>query len=228
MLINNWDISLAHARQWNVRRGYSAITNQSEWTAGSNTPAVFSSKIGFKTLQVTLVVKAIDKEEVQLGISKILSALRDPAEIVLDGYDRKFFGVLISYEQEEVTQRRNQPFHRLTLNLEGYEYSAEITKTGTSSLTVYNPGTAPTPVILTIDSRYAGTITITGLGKQISLQGVTGREYVINGETGLMTADGSLANVNIWSLPYLEPGNNTITVSTANAPITIQFKPRYM
>lgn len=230
MTINGWSVANANARQWNVRRGYAAITNQSEWIAGSNNPAFFSGKAGFKTLQVVLIVKASSKENVQLGISSILSKLKDPAEIILDNYVRRFYGILRSYSVDESTQRRTIPFHKLTLNLEGYEFASEITATGNSLITANNPGTLLTPAIVTVSAtRAVSNITISGLGNAIVLKNVlANKQYVINGETGLITVDGALANVDIWNLPVLQPGNNTVTCSESTATVTIRYKPRYM
>ena len=230
MTINGWNITNANAKQWNVRRGYSAITNKSEWIAGSYNPAFFSGEEGFKTLQITLIVKASSKEIVQLGISTILAKLKDPAEIILDNYVRKFYGILRSYNVDESTQRRTTPFHKLTLNMEGYEYASELTASGKSLITVNNPGTMITPAIVTMTAtRAVSNITISGLGKAMVLKTVlANKQYVINGETGLFTVDGALANLDIWNLPVLQPGNNTVTCSESTATVTIRYKPRYM
>lgn len=230
MTINGWNISAANAKQWNVRRGYASITNQSEWIAGSHNPAFFSAKTGFKSLQIVLLVKAGNKELVQRGIGLILSKLVDPAEIVLDGYARTFYGILRSYSVDESTQRRTSPFHKLTLNLEGYEHANEATVSGSSLITVNNPGTLITPAVVTLKAtRAVSSITISGLGKAMVLKTVTAnQQYVINGETGLITVNGALANADIWNLPVLQPGNNSVVISESTATVTIKYKPRYM
>lgn len=230
MTINGWDIASVGAKQWNVRRGYSQITNKSEWTAGSYNPVVLPSEIGFKTLQIVILVKALNKEAVQLGISSILARLKDPAEIVLDNMTRIFFGYLKSYTADESTQRRSYPFHRLTLNLEGFEYSEQVTASGGPSFTVNNPGTVRTPVILTVNpTQAAGSITVSGLGDDIVLKNVvSGRAIEINGETGVMKSNNAVANFDIWTLPTVEPGSNTVSLSSSFATATVTFKPRYM
>ena len=51
----------------------------------------------------------------------------------------------------------------------------------------------------------------------------------MNGETGLITEDGEIkaGEVEMWELPSLMPGENTITVDE-NVNLTISFLPRYL
>lgn len=230
MTINGWDISTVGGRQWTVRRGYSQVSNKSEWTAGSATPVVLPSTLGFKTMQVVILIKALNKEAVQLGISTILAKLLEPADIVLDGMTRKFYGYLKGYSVNEATQRRSNPFHTLTLNMEGFEYSTQVSASGSSSITVNNPGTVEGPAVLTVvPTQAAGTITISGLGDDIKLKNVvSGTTYIVNGETGVIKAGNNLADMDIWTLPVIQPGSNTITLSSSFATATVAFKPRYM
>lgn len=248
MIINGWDISdmtipgweIPHievARQWNVRRGYSAITNKSEWVAGSKIPVILSGEPGFKPLKIVILVKARDREAVQLGISTILSKLLEPAEIILDGMDRMFRGYLKSYSVDESTHRRNFPFHQLTLNMEGYEYSdrqelsvAGESASGARTINIHNPGTLPSPAVLTITPKYAvSSVTIGGTGEDIVLSSLSYNvPVVVNGETGLITSGGSLADFSIWSLPAVAAGDSSVTVSSKYVSVGISFEPRYM
>ena len=55
------------------------------------------------------------------------------------------------------------------------------------------------------------------------------KEIILNGETGLITEDGEIkaGEVEMWELPSLMPGENTITVDE-NVNLTISFLPRYL
>lgn len=228
MTINGWDIRNALAKQWNVSWGYHEMTNSSAWAAGSKIPVVLPSKIGWKNLKIVLVVKGLaGRETIRENVSLILSKLQGSAEIVLDGFNHLFYGVLKSYTAEEMAMKR---WHVLTLNLIGYEYAQQVSKSGTSSLTIRNPGTADSPAILALTSTVGkDSVTITGLGDDIVLTTVPANtQIVVDGETGLITQGTALKDTGIFTLPYLAPGTNIVTCNQSTVTMTVTYKPRYM
>lgn len=228
MKINNWNITNAQAKQWNVTKGHHQINSPSEWDAGALLPVLVKNRIGFQTWTIVLLVYGSSREDIQNNTSLILSKMLGPVDIELDGFTRKFYGILTNHAVEESSKKR---FHQLTLTLEGYEYSAQVTASGSSSIAVTNPGTLDSPCILTIaPTQAAGSITISGFaGGSVKVTDVTsGKNIVINGETGVITEDGVLKDYNIWKLPAIKPGSSTLNVSSSFATITVAFKPRYM
>jgi phage-related protein len=78
----------------------------------------------------------------------------------------------------------------------------------------------------------ADGLTISGIQKneeEVTVYGlVTGIKIMLDGEKGIFTNGNSLADIRIWSLPVLSPGDNTIKVSSRGAELSIRFRPRFM
>ena len=96
MKINETDIELYQARQRRVNISHMEVKNQSEWAPGSGVPYFASNQYGFKHLQVVLMVKGQDREDIKLNCSKILSLIRGKTKLKLDGFGTTFIGALSS------------------------------------------------------------------------------------------------------------------------------------
>lgn len=239
MTINSWDISNADAKQWNVTPGFHSVKNESEWISGSPVPLLCKSTTDFKTIKVTLVIKTTGGRQSILGrCSEILSRLLEPAELVLDKFDHNFYGVLTKYSHDEKSMKN---WHVLELEFDGYEYAKEEvvqTFSGVSDFVIANPGNIMTPIILQITPQIGSeSIEISGICRDentgadlpvVIRELTTGVPVVLDGTTGLFTEDGEMKDVDIWGLPALMPGNNTITVSDSRMDISVRFYPRFM
>lgn len=240
MLIGTWDISNAGARQSNVTFGYSGISNNSEWSRGSPAPFLIKNDIGFKSLKIVLVVKGSGREEILHRCSEILSHCLSPVELTLDNYhNRYFYGIIKKHSAVEQSMKR---WHTLTLEFDCYEYGNEVTQTfsGSTEFTLNNTGNIPTATTIEITPQIgAASIVLSGIcrdydtGEDLPVtirELTTGKTVIIDGETGLITQDGEVkaADVDIWSLPVLLPGENKITVNNNRMDITLRFRPRFM
>lgn len=239
MLIGTWDISEADARQWNVTPGFHSISNDSEWVRGSPAPAMFKNEIGFKPLKIVVLIKNDGGRQVILErCSKILSHLLEPTELTLDGFEHKFYGILTKHTHEETVMKR---WHKLTLEFNCYEFGNEIAQTASSvtDITINNPGNILTPAVIEITPQVgAASIILTGVCRDTNTGAdlpvvinelETGKVIALDGESGLITQDGSLkTDVEIWSLPTLLPGENKITVTSNRMDIAVRFRPRFM
>ena len=246
MTINGWDISEAESVQWNVTPGFHSISNDSEWVRGSPMPVLIGNTTGFKSIKVTLLVKADrDRQAILQRCSRILSHLLEPAELELDDFTHKFYGILAKHSLEEnslnVLFVKFNRAAKLTLEFSCYEYADMVTQTftGQTQISVTNPGNIVTPVRVEITPQtgVASTV-ITGLcreagtGKDLPVtigELVTGKNVILDGETGLFTQDGEVKKeLEIWGLPALLPGINTITVNNSWTDITLKYRPRFM
>lgn len=238
MKINDWDIADADAKQWNVIPGYHSISSDSEWARGHPTPVLFKNEIGFKTLKITLMIKVNGRQNILERCSKILSHLLEPAELILDGFEHRFYGVLKKHTHSERVMKR---WHTLTLEFDCYEFQPEVSQTfsGLMEMTVNNPGNILTPAIIEITPQIGvSQITLTGICRDantgedlpvILKELETGKKIVLDGETGLITQDGTLkTEAEIWSLPALLPGENKITATSNRMDIAVRFRPRFM
>lgn len=71
----------------------------------------------------------------------------------------------------------------------------------------------------------------TGEDLPIEIKNITpGRTIVIDGETGLITEEGTIKidDVEIWALPTIQPGENHITTNNNWLSVTVRYEPRYM
>lgn len=241
MLIRDMDISKWHAKQWKVTIGNHEITNNSQWDRGALGPFLDKNTLGFKNIQVVLLIKAQGRETMLRDRGNILAALLEPAELTLDGFCNHFMAILQRYSFEENVGNRQDLWHKLTLEMAGYEFGEQLVQTGTSgSITVLNPGNIVTPAVAEVlPAMGAAAVTVTGLGRNpdtgeeepiIIRNLTTGHKVILDGETGLITQDGmpKTADVDFWEVPSLLPGNNTITCDNTQMSITIKIKPRFM
>lgn len=248
MTINGWDISNADAKQWNVTPGFHTVSNDSEWARGSPIPIFFANDLGFKPLTVTLLIKGNrDRQAILHRCSEILSHLIDPAELVLDDFDHKFFGILTKHTLIEnamnVHALKYNRAAKFTLEFNGYEYVDDIdpiTATGSTTMLINNNGNALTPATITITPQIgASSLTITGICRDrktledlpVTIRNLeTGKPIVLDGETTLFTKNGALAtnDIDIWAQPTLLPGENRITINNSRMEVKVSFRPRFM
>lgn len=247
MKINGWDIADAGAKQWNVIPGFHSVSNDSEWSRGSPEPVIFQNKIGFKSLKITILVKADrDRQVILSRCSEILSRLQEPAELELDDFEHKFYGILTKHTLEEnplnIPWVKYNRASKLTLEFNCYEYSDEEAKigSGTTEITISNTGNIVTPAIVEITPQIGvASITLAGIcrdvntGEDLSVtinNLETGKTVILNGENGLFTQNGELkaGDIEIWGVPALLPGENKITVNSDRMDIVVRYRPRFM
>ena len=246
MKINGWDIADAGAKQWNVTPGFHSVSNDSEWNRGSPVPVIFQNKIGFKSLKITILVKADrDRQMILDQCSEILSRLQEPAELELDDFEHKFYGILSKHTLEEnplnIPWVKYNRASKLILEFNVYEYTDEepVEASGETEIAVNNPGNILTPAIIEITPQVGvASITLTGIcrdhntGEDLPViinELETGKTVILDGETGLFTQDGELKkDIEIWGVPTLLPGENKITVDNEWMDIAVRFRPRFM
>lgn len=250
MNINGWDISEAKAKQWNVTPGFSDIKNESEWQRASPLPFLMKSSIGFKPLQVTFLVYGGNRNEVLQNCSMLLARLSEPVRLELDGFSHKYHGVMTKSDfvenplgKQRVTANK---VGKLTAGFSCYEYSEQPdgspfskSSSGSAQLIVTNPGNLDTPAVVEITPKIGiAELVINGLTRnpdtgenlKISIKSLTtGNKIILDGETGLFTEKGVLKkDIEIWTLPSLLPGTNTITLSNAQMDISVKYRPRFI
>lgn len=247
MKINGWDIADAGAQQHNVAPGFRSISNNSEWARGHPEPVLLGNTTGFKTLKITLLIKANrDRQKILNQCSEILAHLLEPVDLELDGFEHKFYGVLKKHTLEE--NPLNIPFvkynraSKLTLEFDCYEYGEEEAKVGSGAteLVIQNQGNVLTPAVIEITPQIgAASIALTGIcrntdtGEDLSVTIAnleTGKTVILDGESGLFTQDGELkaADIEIWAAPSLVPGENKITINNDRMDVVVRFRPRFM
>lgn len=242
MLINGKNITSHNAKQWRVYIGNREVKNDSEWVRGSPLPFFYGNTAGFKEFTITLMVYGADREDIQHNISDILADLLEPADMILDGYDHKFYGILNKYSVKEHSNHSRHRFQSLELQFSGYEYGEEmsVSVSSVASATITNTGNVISPAILELTPTIgAASIKVTGICRDI-VSGAdlpvtineltTGNKIILDGVTGLVTENGKLkaADVDMWALPTLLPGANTINFGTDKINAVVKVLPLYM
>lgn len=237
MTINGIDIAIYQAKQWNVQMAFSELSNESEWVDGTGNPELLNTSAGFKTIKVSVGIHGKTRQDIWKNAGNLVASLLKPCEVVLDGFDHKFFVYLKNAEQ---TERSLQRWHKATLQLVGYEYGAMVsTTTSAKELIITNEGNIVTPAVIELTPAIGlVSVTITGIArdavtgedKPVTISKLTkDKKVVINGETGLITEEGEnkFPDTEIWDLPSLIPGENRITVDK-DVTVTVSYKPRFI
>lgn len=238
MLIGNWNIASAGGTQWNVEFGHCDIATESEWTKGSAIPFFLAGTLKLKQLKITIKVDGINRQDILHKRSLILSKLLDPVELILDGYDRFYYGIMTRHSEVETVMER---WHKVTIQFDciEYDYTCFDEMDSTTRMRVNNPGNIKTPFTLEITPKSnISTLTVSGACRDrytkqdlpITISNLrAGKTILIDAESELITEDGALksADVDIWEVPSLEPGQNTITFSSA-VDVRIKYRPYYM
>ncbi|MFR2212921.1 MAG: phage distal tail protein [Ruminococcus sp.] len=105
---------------------------------------------------------------------------------------------------------------------------------------VTNPGNIRTPCMVEITPKVGmEQLTITGINRNLDtgenlrvvIRSLTANSTVIlDGESGKITENGAnkAADVDIWSLPILLPGETRITLDSTWTDMTVKYRPRFM
>lgn len=242
MLINGKNITeYGKVKQWRVDIKPRKMDHDSEWPRGSPMPIFQAPAATFKEITITLMVYGNGREDILHRISNILADLTDVTELSLDGWEHGFRGVLEEADVKELSDTSRRRFQQLELQFSGYEYGDEVAASTTgASVELTNPGNVVSPAILEITPTIgAASVEITGICRDsntgtdlpVTIKNLTtGNKIILDGITGLITENGELkaADVDMWELPTLLPGTNTITVDTEYVNIKVTVLPIYM
>lgn len=237
MTIDGVDIETFNARQWNVSMGFCEISNSSEWLEDSLTPLMLESTTGFKKIKVSVMIRGSTRQEILRNASNLIARLKKPAVITLEGFENSFYVYLKNAEEAETCLNR---WHKAELEFYGYEYGKEVSvSTSAKTLAVTCEGNIDTPAVVEITPLIGlESVTVTGIvqdpltgaDKPVTIKKLTkNKKIIIDGETGLVTEAGvnKFSDTELWDLPVLKPGLNTITVNK-DVTLTIKYKPRYI
>ena len=237
MTINGHDALQEYgARQHHVKFGYHKVNNESEWIRGAVAPDFQNGWISYKEFAIDYYIHGDGWNDIREKISRLLGIFLQPVDMELDGIDHFFRAVMTNHSVEEVSLRRK---HKLTVNFEGYEYGATVSKTGNGSVNITNPGTILSPIRLEITPKEsASNVRITGLCRDnrtgadlpITLGTVTkDRVIILDGITGIFEEAGNLkSDLTIKAIPAVMPGINKIVSSNTNVTLKAIVKPMYM
>ncbi len=238
MRINGKNISAFGARQWRVTFGQPDTKNDTEWIKGSVLPYFSDNSVAFKELNVTLLIYGNGREQIRNRISDITALLLSTAKLELDGYTRKFTGILTKSNVKEGNDLARHRYQTLELQFDVYEYGQmrSVSAAGSTEITINNPGNVVSPASVIVTPLVGmAELTLAGICRDTDGEDIpvtiknltTGKSVVIDGIEGIIEEDGSPKDIDIWALPSLTPGENKITVSSNRTQIEVQVLPIY-
>lgn len=188
------------------------------WEAGAASPIEKGIQRGFKTISLVFLFKCADDNDFYKNKSKLLKELLS-CYISFSDMDLQYRCWLDGIDSNE---RIRPGIYKTTVNLL-CDYGRGQTKTyqgkDTKRIDVENLGTHAATVYLKITSnKITENINISGFSEPITITGLPqGDSIIINSHTGEitnLTGENYFKYYNSWSLPYLNPGNSQITLST--------------
>ena len=236
MTINGTNITTFGARLHRVNFAYGDMSNESEWIRSAVLPHLTGTVSTWKRITVELFVYGEGRDEIHSRVSSLYAALLSPADIVFDNIAHYFKMVLVNHSEEEFTPKKK---HKVTLELQGYEYGDTVTVSGGSSISVTNPGSAESPLRLSITpSATATNVKLTGVCRNkrtgedmpVTLQTMTsGTVIVLDGANGLFTEGTALkGDILIKAVPALKPGTTVISSDNSNVALSATVLPIYL
>ena len=231
MQINGIDVITYGVTTYNRDIQPSEVVTYDDWIRNAASPTFVGQKEYFKKILITFVFKGTTEQIVSENISNLIKLL-EKCTILFDNLS--FY-----YDCTLTTSKiiRYVPGTQQKLEVEmksGYAYKTALNSAmkNISSLAISVPGNITTPAIVTVTVPIATiSLVISGLGQTITINNLHANTPVtIDGEWCVVTESGGnkFAEVDMWGFPILNPGANTITLSSSNCTVNINYKPKYI
>jgi len=231
MLINEIDISNFKSKLMtrNIVNAQFVIVN--EWLANSLTPIIDDKiKHKYKTLTFTLDVICGNANELETMKSNLTKQLAI-STIKFDDIDYYYKGFVIGDIVPHYIMEGNET---LDITMLVIAEKAEVVETmnHVASKTINIAGNSPSPAIVTITAQVDTiSVTLAGLGDTITINNLKANiPVIIDGEACTVMSNGAnkFGDTDMWEFPTLQPGVNSIGISTANCVINISYKPKFI
>jgi phage-related protein len=237
MLIDIYDILTTYnAKLLKKDIQSSEIVVYDDWLRNALNPLYIGKQIQYKIIKLQILVADTTDNACLLDISNLLSLLAAAGTVTIKFDDIDFYydcTILRTDHKRLVTAG----YFELNIELKsGYGYTAEVTEVMDTVLThnITNPGNLPSPAILEItvpDDTEELTISGFGIMNDIILYNLQKDvPRIVDGELGIVLENGANAfsAITMWAFPVLQPGLNTISVSSSACLINIYYKPKYL
>lgn len=230
MLINNIDITTFKATYLSKDIQTVNVAIYDDWLRNALNPLFLGKQETYKQIKIQLMIKDVDDESCLNNISNLVKQF-EKCTIKFD--DLSFYYDCTVVNKSHV--RKAKWIYTLDIELKsGYAYKLAITETmnNVASKVIAVLGNLPTPAIVTVTVPInTSTLILTGFADSITVNNLLANvPRIIDGEscTVLQAGVNKFADVDMWQFPVLQPGENTIGVSSANCVISIVYKPKYI
>jgi phage-related protein len=231
MLANNINIKDFGAELFNLDIQNAELDTTKDWLIRLYIPTILRQKFTYKKITTEIYVEGTSREDVLTKISNLKNIFKK-ATLQFDDMSFLYDATLDSDVIERFSKSNKMT---MTCIFSGYAYKAVITETmnHVSNKTINVLGNLATDAIITVTVPIDTiSLTLTGIGEDpIKINNLKANiSVIINGEDGTVLQSGvnKFSDCDIWEFPSLQPGSNTIGVSTSNCIVQIQYKPRWI
>jgi phage-related protein len=231
MLVNSIDIATFKATLLTKDIQTANVVVYDNWLRNALKPLYMGKQEQYKQIKLGLLVEDINDDSALTDISNLVKQLEE-CTIKIDEINFYYNCLIVN----KSNYKKAPGIYTLDVELKsGYAYKPAITETmnHVSSKTINVPGNLATDVIVTVTVPIDTiSLTLTGLSEDpIKINNLKANiPVIISGEddTVLQSGTNKFGDCDIWEFPSLQPGSNTVGVSTANCVVQIQYKPRWI
>lgn len=231
MLVNSIDIVNYKATLLSKDIQTSEVTIYDDWLRNALNPLYLGKQEKYKQIKLQFLIEEIDNDTALNAISNLVKQF---GKCIV-----KFIDVSFYYSCSIVNSNNKKIINGVyTLDIElksGYAYKPAVTETldHVSSKTINILGNLPSPAIVNVTVPVDTiSLTLVGFGTDpIIIKNLKANVPItIDGEDCLVTQAGlnKFSEIDIWEFPTLQPGANTIGISSANCIIQIEYKPKFI
>jgi len=229
MLINNRDIEEFGATLLDYEIENSEIITYDDWLDGSFTPETHRQEFKFSYMNCEFLINQKSDDLAEVAMSNFLKH-SSSAILDIECLSRKYKGVIESVEKEQITRGVYELIVKWKCEY-SFEDESEVTLTDRTA-NIHVPGNMKTPAIVEITPTLnLIDLSIKGLGEDILLKNLTAdKKIIIDGKKGEVTESGvnKYKDYDSWGFPYLNPGNNNVSINKDNINMKIRYKPRWI
>ena len=227
MQINGIDISTYKAKLLDRVIGIAEPYNCNSWGDKSPTPTTQTNYFySHKNIKLKFDIITTSSTELELCKSRLTKALEN-ATIKFNDIDMNYTGYYVETPTVEYIAKNNDT---IEFNFYAYAWKEEKTetfnKTLTKTITVTGSQKAPCIIEISPTANY-GSLTLKINSRSITIKNITAnKKIILNGVTGKFTEENSnkFSDIDLWELPYLDVGSNTLTIDKNTYNIKIKYK----
>lgn len=222
MLINNKNINTFGSSLVSYTIGISEINKGVEWHGAALSPFVYFEPNRFKSIKIKVLIEGKTRDNLEINKSNLSKELK---ECVIKFSDSKFIydSILDGIEYENIN--RFAIIAEISLLGISQETKKTITLAKSATQNINIEGNAPCEVLYEIVSEItASEFIING----IKIKNITaGQTLLIDGITKRILVDGQnkFKDSEFWEFPKLQPGTNTINISSTRVSVKVHYNP---
>lgn len=229
MFINGINIKEYNAKLISKEIQTAEVTIFDDWLDFSLNPLYFGKTEKFKKIEIKLLVQEKTDEKALMNISNLIKEM-SKCTLKFRDLSSCYDCTIVDKEHRRIIKGE----YEIDVELKSsFAYTTEEVVTLTDRTTnIHVSGNMKTPVIIEITPTLnLIDFFIKGLGEDILIKNLTkDKKIIIDGEKGEVTESGinKYKDYDSWGFPYLNPGDNNVSINKDNVNVKIRYKPRWI